>query len=828
MMKLFRTQRTEFTTVSEFIDGVKQRFKAANDLKAKLHPYTALVIMMSELEQIPEMNNGIEIKINEMKSIKDPATEISMKDYLKICTEMHDKTKALGIDGLGASATKASRNQFSRQSASTSTSTPTSDGRKDKLMNAPPPGKYAKKHVEEWKNHKPSAQLMAPVLTAPGLWYWKFHDNKIFKENKDQQLAGKPTEKTRQANFDAVASSATSASEPAREYDFGGMAIAETETDLIQYERPVSHQAVELPSINLTEPRMPLPPANKQYNDPELALEEINDLIKDSGYAVTSRRTKTTKRGVKKTVRICCDRGRTNPHDNDDDPDSEASQPSGNQRKTTTIAADCPFSVSLRFSQLTNTWIFTIENESHNHGPSPASTHNIQRKLEVKRKLDIITQQLKQGPATRQIITSLRESDPNSCIIPKDINNLRMQLNREFLNGRTPIQALLQELPKDGNWIFKYELDDDQHVTALFCMHKTCVTMLQSNPWVISMDCTYKTNQYKLPLLDIVGFTATGSTVYLGFAFIRDEKQDTYEVVLSCLAEAYDSLGLEYPRTILTDKEDGLIAAIESVFPTTKSMVCIWHINMAILKKARPLLSEQIRQAISQANSQASSSQSRKTKAQISKEIQEQVDKAWKKMLKRWNRIVYATTPEEKDRQWEFFKENYKDPIYEPLLRYLEDEWLESCPERFLHIHTSKYLHLNERATSRAESAHWLLKHDLHVSTNDLLVVLRCFERVVQHQFDKVQADIASEKIRQPTKPHPLYKLITTKISRKVIQQMKNTYDRYLPETEDKPPIPPVCSCDSKNTKEDAVEDAVEDAGEDKDAVEDAEGDAEL
>jgi hypothetical protein len=166
MMKLFRTQRTEFTTVSEFIDGVKQRFKAANDLKAKLHPYTALVIMMSELEQIPEMNNGIEIKINEMKSIKDPATEISMKDYLKICTEMHDKTKALGIDGLGASATKASRNQFSRQSASTSTSTPTSDGRKDKLMNAPPPGKYAKKHVEEWKNHKPSAQLMAPVLTA--------------------------------------------------------------------------------------------------------------------------------------------------------------------------------------------------------------------------------------------------------------------------------------------------------------------------------------------------------------------------------------------------------------------------------------------------------------------------------------------------------------------------------------------------------------------------------------------------------------------------------------------------------------------------------------
>ncbi|MEJ1177538.1 hypothetical protein WA845_25205, partial [Agrobacterium sp. CMT1] len=97
----------------------------------------------------PEMKNAIEIKTNELKSIKDPATEISMKDYLRICTEMHDKVKGLGIDGLGASATKAPK-ASSRQPASTSTS----DGKKDKLMNAPPTGKYAKKHVEEWKNHK--------------------------------------------------------------------------------------------------------------------------------------------------------------------------------------------------------------------------------------------------------------------------------------------------------------------------------------------------------------------------------------------------------------------------------------------------------------------------------------------------------------------------------------------------------------------------------------------------------------------------------------------------------------------------------------------------
>ena len=44
------------------------------------------------------------------------------------------------------------------------------------------------------------------------------------------------------------------------------------------------------------------------------------------------------------------------------------------------------------------------------------------------------------------------------------------------------------------------------------------------------MDCTYKTNWYGLPLLDIVGFAVTGLIFYLGFAFMRDEKDDLYKV----------------------------------------------------------------------------------------------------------------------------------------------------------------------------------------------------------------------------------------------------------------------------------------------------------
>lgn len=130
----------------------------------------------------------------------------------------------------------------------------------------------------------------------------------------------------------------------------------------------------------------------------------------------------------------------------------------------------------------------------------------------------------------------------------------------------------------------------------------------------------------------------------------------------------------------------------------------------------------------------------------------------------------------------------------------IQDEWLNDCPERFLHIHTAQYLHLNEVATSRTEGAHWLLKQELQVSTSDLLIVLRSFERVVKARFIKLQYEIESEKIKRPTGIQPLYKLLIGRISMKAIRHTMNFQDRYLPESEDRPAIPPTCNCNSKET----------------------------
>ncbi|KAJ6150050.1 hypothetical protein N7471_001249 [Penicillium samsonianum] len=91
---------------------------------------------------------------------------------------------------------------------------------------------------------------------------------------------------------------------------------------------------------------MPLPPIGSEYSTPEEGLAAINDLGRTHGYAVSSIRTKFTKKGVKKTIRLRYDRGlvlRDRPNDGPE-----------RKRQTTTLQNECPFGISLRLNQTTS------------------------------------------------------------------------------------------------------------------------------------------------------------------------------------------------------------------------------------------------------------------------------------------------------------------------------------------------------------------------------------------------------------------------------------------------------------------------------------------
>ena len=66
-------------------------------------------------------------------------------------------------------------------------------------------------------------------------------------------------------------------------------------------------------------------------------------------------------------------------------------------------------------------------------------------------------------------------------------------------------------------------MKDDNVVCDLFWSHPDAVKLTNSCNLVFLIGSTYKTNRYKLSLLDIVGVTPTGMTFSVAFAYLEGE-----------------------------------------------------------------------------------------------------------------------------------------------------------------------------------------------------------------------------------------------------------------------------------------------------------------
>ncbi|KAI8535960.1 hypothetical protein RHMOL_Rhmol10G0217000 [Rhododendron molle] len=116
--------------------------------------------------------------------------------------------------------------------------------------------------------------------------------------------------------------------------------------------------------------------------------------------------------------------------------------------------------------------------------------------------------------------------------------------------------------------------------------------MLRAFPQVLMMDCTYKTNKYRFPLLQIVGVTSTEMTFCAAFAFMECEKTENYTWVLEKLKGMMDPNAL--PSVIVTDRELALMNAITNVFPHATNLLCRWHIGKNVLAKCRKMFDDKM------------------------------------------------------------------------------------------------------------------------------------------------------------------------------------------------------------------------------------------
>lgn len=115
-----------------------------------------------------------------------------------------------------------------------------------------------------------------------------------------------------------------------------------------------------------------------------------------------------------------------------------------------------------------------------------------------------------------------------------------------FLSAQMLEAKLLREQVPHHIWT-----DRQHNMTALLCLNPDGVRLFQRLNCVLFMDCTYRTNQYNLPLLHILGVSGSNHGFSIGMALLTQETIPFYQNVL---ARFKSLIGDTWPVAIVTDR----------------------------------------------------------------------------------------------------------------------------------------------------------------------------------------------------------------------------------------------------------------------------------
>ena len=134
---------------------------------------------------------------------------------------------------------------------------------------------------------------------------------------------------------------------------------------------------------------------------------------------------------------------------------------------------------------------------------------------------------LKSNTSPHAILNNLIEKGKTIDI--QDIYNECVKIQKEMLQGKIPVQALLQELEhyiditEDSKYYYRVMKDAQNCLHTLFFAHPRLIELLCSNYDVLLLNCTYKTNKFHMPLLHINGITCLGTSFEIAYCFLPNE-----------------------------------------------------------------------------------------------------------------------------------------------------------------------------------------------------------------------------------------------------------------------------------------------------------------
>lgn len=101
----------------------------------------------------------------------------------------------------------------------------------------------------------------------------------------------------------------------------------------------------------------------------------------------------------------------------------------------------------------------------------------------------------------------------------------------------------------------------------------------------VSLYTTFLTNKYNLPFAPFVGISPHGKTYLFACAFIVNETANTFEWLFRRFLGV---MGGKPPQSIMTDQDQGMATAINTVYPKATHRCCLFHVKKKCDNKNGP------------------------------------------------------------------------------------------------------------------------------------------------------------------------------------------------------------------------------------------------
>lgn len=335
------------------------------------------------------------------------------------------------------------------------------------------------------------------------------------------------------------------------------------------------------------------------------------------------------------------------------------------ERRVSSKKCDCPFKLKAKpLNPPVEDWKVEVRCGVHNHKPSPSCIGLPIFGRFTKEEKSMLAEHTLLNVKAEKSLTALKKRFVGNLSTITQLYKQRRMFRTSRRGSRTEIQELMRLIDSEHYVCWSRRIENSDVIGDIMWAHPESINLLRIFPRILIMDSTYKTNKYKLPLLEIVGVTSTELTFSVCFAYLSNERYDNFRWVLQTLRDMM-VVDIALPELFITDRDLGLMSAVEVVFPESYNLLCRYHISKNV---------------------------SAKCKLMVKKDRQETV-------MDLWVRIVDSTDEAEFYQRFLEFEQSCVD--LPQFVNYVNNTWLVPHRDRFVLAWINKRRYFGNTTTNR-------------------------------------------------------------------------------------------------------------------------------